>query len=282
MVAPRASTAPIPDGVLLAVLQRPAGPHFFFFAKYGRTKLRMAGGGADTGNLGASKAAAGHWGTGVKLDISKGIVGLAASPVPSDAHLAVLTADGVLRGYSFAPSGMTPLYAAALDAPAPGSKGLPPPGVLDFAPHPYLPNAALLLYGARGGGTIMAFEIVGGSEPRGLIKGAANRGLPLVGLAFDGVSARLLAFSRDDGVGSSGGGGLRLQAWRAVTAPGSNGAVQLVQVGAAAAYRPDFTPASAPILHFWHANNWHSYGASTVYLSEAVVSSTSCFTGGMG
>lgn len=221
LVAPHTSSTPIPDGVLLTTLQRPSFSPAFFFAKYGRNRLRMA---SSTDAPQDAKPQAGQqWGTSVKLDSSKGILGLAGSP--TDNHLAVLTADGVLRGYALNASGLSPLYASHIDPTLQGAKSLAPQGFLEFVPHPFMPSGSLLLYGVKHSGQIMAFEVASGAQPRALIKGTANKGLPLVGLAFDQGSKSLLAFSR-------GGAGdfLRVQMWKATTSAARDGGVQLVQV----------------------------------------------------
>mgnify|MGYP001806789564 CR=1 FL=1 len=98
--------------------------------------------GKDGPGRGASSASG--WGSRVKLDVQKAILGLACHVV--DAQLMVLTADGQLRGYAIAGGGgdvMTPLWAVQVQDAA--DKVVPPLGILTCVPHPAVAGGALIL-----------------------------------------------------------------------------------------------------------------------------------------
>lgn len=94
---------------------------FIYFCRYAKDTLRLAtlpsragggpvdGGGTDTS---VSSSSGGGWGSRVKLNVQKAILGLTCHHV--DMQLLVLTADGQLRGYAIVGPGgdaLTPIYA---------------------------------------------------------------------------------------------------------------------------------------------------------------------------
>ncbi|KAG2431967.1 hypothetical protein HYH02_013183 [Chlamydomonas schloesseri] len=204
----------------------PGSNPFIYFCRYAKDTLRLAtlpsrggapaadaaaaaaarDGGKDGGPSRAASSASG-WGSRVKLDVQKAILGLACHVV--DAQLMVLTADGQLRGYAIAGGGgdvMTPLWAVQVQDAA--DKVVPPLGVLTCVPHPAVAGGALILQGSRTG-TATVLEAPGRSTPSQVVRGRVPNWAATIGMGFDKASSTVLAFGL-----SEGGGRLKCVSWR--------------------------------------------------------------------
>jgi len=60
--------------------------------------------------------------------------------------------------------------------------------LLETFPHPFIPGAALLLYGTQNGG-VMAFELAGKEEPRLLLRTRTPGGRAVIGMGVHRVRA---------------------------------------------------------------------------------------------
>jgi hypothetical protein len=89
---------------------------------------------------GAKAAREGSWGVKLKIDVKRPIVGLATHV--KDSTLAVLHADGVLRGYGVTAKELVPLYTVALDLALSRSTAQ---GLLSMVQHPFVPGGVLIL-----------------------------------------------------------------------------------------------------------------------------------------
>ena len=91
------------EAVLLAPMPPPSprSPHsILFFSKYGGEVLRACYSGEQP-SLKSPKDSGSNWGSKLKLDVSKPILGLTCHPSPEAGGMVILLhADGVLRGYS--------------------------------------------------------------------------------------------------------------------------------------------------------------------------------------
>ncbi|KIY91431.1 hypothetical protein MNEG_16533 [Monoraphidium neglectum] len=130
------------------------------------------------------------WGVKLRLDLKKPVIGLAAHP--REQQLVALFGDGALRGYALGQGGLVPTFTLPVDSLA-GRVSLAA-CLLEGHKHPFIPGAALLLYGTQNGG-IMAFELAGRDEPRLLLRARAPGGRAVVGMGVHRDSNTLLAFT---------------------------------------------------------------------------------------
>ncbi|GLC75697.1 hypothetical protein PLESTF_001674900 [Pleodorina starrii] len=223
LVVPRRAKMDKPlEGCLLAVT--PGNNPLIYFCRYAKDTLRLAtlpsraggvlvdGGGPGGGGGGRGS---GGWGTRVKLDVQKAILGLACHPL--DAQLLVLTADGQLRGYAVAGAGgdvLAPLFAVQVQDPS--DKLAPPCGVLTCVPHPGLPAGCIILQGARAG-TVAVLEAPGRTAPTVVHRGRVPYLNSTIGMGVCRTNGTLLVFGHNEF------GRLRCTSWRLQYRQGAGG-----------------------------------------------------------
>lgn len=138
------------------------------------------------------------WGTKIKLEPSKPILGLAVQQYNAGGPhvLAVLHSDGVLRGFSLAGTGdgVTGLVFQVTVFDSPQPKGLPAPGTLVLAPHPaaaQLGGGLLVLAAARLGAVCVA-EVTGrAAVPAVLLRTRMQGWAAVLGMGLHQVRGRL-------------------------------------------------------------------------------------------
>lgn len=191
------------EAVVLAPMPPPtsnprAHNSILFFCKYGGEVLRACYSGEEPSPK-APKDSGNNWGSKLKLDVSKPILGLTCHP-SSEGLVMVLHADGVLRGY-FAPDVgggslegqiLALVYAVQIQEPVQG-KNLPAIGTLRAVPHPQSTSGCIILQSTRLG-SVCILEQVGGNSPSTLIKTQMQGWLAILGMGVVKAEQLVLVF----------------------------------------------------------------------------------------
>jgi hypothetical protein len=103
-------------------------------------------------------------------------------------HIIIASGNHLLMHYfslAFSPANaVAPALAAAVDSL--GGRGTPTSTLIQAVPHPFLPEACLLLYGSPAGG-LAILEVVGKTEPVLLQQGRTPDGAPVIGMGLHKV-----------------------------------------------------------------------------------------------